>query len=153
MLQQKIIQLTFNMNNILIDTGFWYALYTERDEHYAKANKLVEYLEMGNILIPYPSLYETINTRFSKNIAGLRDFKTRLEQSNFELLEDEEYKSDAIELTFDSSLNLKKPISLVDMVIRQMLADDKLSINYLITFNPGDFIDVCTRRGIAIISE
>ncbi|MDP4187384.1 MAG: hypothetical protein Q8907_06285 [Bacteroidota bacterium] len=141
------------MNNILVDTGFWYALYTERDEYYIKANELVEYLELGNVLIPYPSLYETINTRFSKNTKGLCDFKSRLEQNNFELLEDEEYKSDAIQLTFESSLYMKKPISLVDMVIRQMLADDKLNINFLITFNPEDFIDVCIQHRIKIISE
>ncbi|NCO54003.1 MAG: hypothetical protein COS14_05115 [Bacteroidetes bacterium CG02_land_8_20_14_3_00_31_25] len=138
------------MTNILIDSGFWYALYNERDEHYNKANELIEYLTLGNIIIPYPCLYETINTRFAKN--NLSDFKLIIEKHSTILIEDNSYKSEALDLTFNSSIQLFKPYSLVDMVIRLMLEDETLNINYLISFNPEDFIDVCCKRRIEILS-
>jgi predicted nucleic acid-binding protein len=142
------------MKNILVDTGFWYALYNERDSIYhRKAIDMYEYLSLGKILVPYPSLYETINTRFAKNIQGLQEFKILLEKNNFEVLDDDDYKNDALELTFKSAISLKRPFSMVDIIIRQMLSDEKLSINYLISFNPGDFIDICMRRNIEIISN
>lgn len=37
-------------------------------------------------------------------------------------------------------------ISLVDGVIRQMLADENLRIDYLVTFNYKDFNDVLKRK-------
>jgi len=141
------------MDNVLIDTGFWIALYNERDKHYSKANELQEYLEIANVLVPYPSLYETINTRLTKKSLSLNDFKRQLEKNNFEIVQDDDYKADSLEITFNSSLINKRPLSLVDTIIRQMLADEHLNINYLISFNPGDFIDICTRRGIIIISD
>jgi len=138
------------MTNILIDTSFWYALYNVRDEHYNKANELIEYLSLGNIIIPYPCLYETINTRFAKN--NLSDFKRIIEKHSTFLIEDNSYKSEALDFTFNSSIKLFKPYSLVDMVIRLMLEDETLNINYLISFNPEDFIDVCCKRRIEILS-
>jgi predicted nucleic acid-binding protein len=142
------------MNNILIDTGFWYALYNEREkEYYNKAHELLDYLSLGNIIIPFPSLYETINTRFSKHIRGLEDFKRIIERNNAKLIDDSSYKSDALKLVFESSLLLKRPLSLVDLIIRLMLSDEKLDINYLISFNPKDFIDVCLKRRIQILSD
>jgi len=141
------------MNNILIDSGFWYALYDKRDSYYDKAQEIFEYFSIGNVLIPYPSLYETINTRFVKNEIGLRDFKLLITGQNVLLLDDQEYKSEALELTFKSALDLKKPFSLVDIIIRLMLADEKLRINYLISFNPGDLIDICGKRSISLLSD
>jgi len=141
------------MNNILIDSGFWYALYDRRDSYYTKAQEIFEFLSIGNVLIPFPSLYETINTRFAKNEIGLRNFKRLIDEPNIVLLDDQEYKSEAMELTFRSALDLKKPYSLVDIIIRLMLSDEKLKVDYLISFNPGDFIDVCGKRRISMLSD
>ena len=141
------------MNNILIDSGFWYALYDRRDPYYSKAQEIFEFLTIGNVLIPFPSLYETVNTRFVKNAIGLRDFKRLISKPNIVLLDDQEYKSEALELIFKSALDLKKPYSLVDIIIRLMLSDEKLRVNYLISFNPGDFIDVCGKRSISMLSD
>jgi predicted nucleic acid-binding protein len=141
------------MNNILIDTGFWFALYDKRDPNYWKATELFDFLSIGRIIIPYPSLYETINTRFVRNRHGLSEFKLFISNNDVHLLDDSIYKSDALNLTFDSSIFKDKNYSLVDMVIRLMLSDDNLNINYLISFNPGDFIDICIRRRIEILTE
>src|SRR4030042_1269773 len=84
------------MNNILIDTGFWFALYDKRDPNYWKATELFEYLSVGQIIIPYPSLYETINTRFVRNKQGLSEFKLLVYKSEVHLLDDSVYKSDEL---------------------------------------------------------
>ncbi|MBZ0247173.1 MAG: hypothetical protein K8H85_14635 [Cyclobacteriaceae bacterium] len=139
------------MNNIIVDSGFWYALFDSRDQHHDEANELAEYLEMGNIIMPFPTLYESINTRFTKRNAWMNEFNRLLNQDNVKLIDDIEYKDSALNHSFQSTLHLNKPLSLVDSVIRFMLDDDSLKIHYLLSFNVGDFIDICQRRNIEIM--
>lgn len=141
------------MNNILIDTCFWYALFDPRDSDHEKAIELLPYLDLGYLIIPYPTLYETINTRFSRNRAWVEEFEKILKNKNVQFIEDIEYKENALSLTFDSTLNKKRAFSLVDMVIRLMLEDVNIKIDYLISFNTGDFIDLCHKKGIKLIDK
>jgi len=138
--------------NIIVDTGFWFAFYDERDEYHSKAVELFEYLDMGKVIIPFPSLYETINTRFAKRVECMESFKRFIERENVYLVDDTSYKDAALELTVNSSNGLKKPFSLVDMVIRLMMSDVDMNIDCLLTFNKSDFIDVCLSRKIEILS-
>ena len=141
------------MYNVIVDSGFWYALYEERDEHHNKALELVEYLDMAMIIIPFPSLYELMNTRFTKRVEYMESFNKFLEGDSVVLVDDSSYRDIALDLTIDSSINLKKPYSLVDMIIRLMLSDVNMNIHYLLTFNKSDFIDICLYRNIEILSE
>jgi len=141
------------MNNIITDTGFWYALYDKRDQHHEKANELAEYLELGNILLPFPTLYESINTRFTRRKEWVKEFYKVIKKDNVVFIEDVEYKNDALNLSFENTINLNRPISLVDSVIRLMLDDKNLKVDYLITFNPGDFFDICKKRKIKLILD
>ncbi len=141
------------MNNILIDTGFWYGLYDRRDNYFDKANELYEYLSLCKILIPYPTLYETINTRFAKNKKGIEYFEKIINKPDVVLIDDVDYKAEALELTMNMAIRMNKPYSLVDTIIRLMLADKKLKIDYLISFNPEDFFDVCSKSNIEILYE
>jgi len=141
------------MNNIIVDTGFWFALYREKDAHHNKAVKLSEYLDIGEVIIPFPSLYETINTHFTKRVEYMDSFKRFINRKNVHLVDDSPYKDSALDLTINSSINLKRSLSLVDMIIRLMISDVKMNIKYLLTFNAGDFIDVCLPRKIEILSE
>jgi len=141
------------MNNILIDTCFWYALFDARDSNHHKALELVLYLDLGNVILPYPTLYETINTRFTRNKEWVEEFEKVLKNKNVQILEDLEYKENGLALTMDSILNKNRPISLVDMVIRLMLDDVNLKIDYFITFNTKDFIDLCYKKRIELINE
>ena len=50
--------------NLLLDSGFWYALYDVRDPFHERANTFATYLDFYTLVIPWPSLYETLNTRF-----------------------------------------------------------------------------------------
>lgn len=139
------------MTNILVDTCFWYALYDESDQYHATAQKIQDYLEYGNILIPHPVLYETLNTKFTKK--HIRRFDDYLKRDSTFLISDEKYKSIALNLVLESSIEGKRPMSLVDMTIRLMMEDVNLHIGALITFNVGDFVDICCPNRIELISH
>ena len=141
------------MNNIIIDSGFWFALYDPRDANHRNANNISEYLTLGNILMPYPTLYETINSRFAKRVHWMNEFENLVYQRNVNFIDDSDYKDEAINLTFNTNNLPIYAISLVDMTIRLMLDDNRLNIDYLISFDRHDFIDVCHKNFIEIISS
>ncbi len=66
--------------NILIDTGFWIALYNERDRYHNDAIEIIELIADSNLILPWPTLYETINTRFSKNADGISNFEELIKE-------------------------------------------------------------------------
>ena len=137
--------------NILIDTGFWFAYYDGSDEHHYEAKLIMEKLEFHQILIPYPSLYETIDTRFCKRKEWVEHFSHLISRPRCILIQDDPYKDCSLELSINSSLNHNWAISLVDMVIRQMIDDENLKTDAVITFNPGDFADICRKRNIICV--
>jgi len=136
---------------VLVDTGFWYALYTRGDGYYEQAQTKQELLEHANVLIPWPSLYETLNSRFAKNAVGLRSFEALLRQAHVILLADEPYRDMALEACFRTAFSRSRPIALVDMVIRLIVEDRNVRKHGLLTFNPRDFHDVCTRHRIEML--
>ncbi|MGB1204020.1 MAG: hypothetical protein ACPG5B_00150 [Chitinophagales bacterium] len=46
---------------------------------------------------------------------------------------------------------LNRKLSLVDMIIRNILKDINIRVDYLVTDNTRDFADVCAMRGVEII--
>ena len=62
--------------------------------------------------------------------------------------DDDSYRSEALELTLREQ---KRNISLVDNIIRLMLDDKNVGAKGLITFNVGDFQDVCQKNSIDIL--
>lgn len=70
-----------------------------------------------------------------------------------QLIDDEDYKNDALNFTFESSIRNNRPLSLVDNIIRLMLNDKQIKIDYLISFNNKDFIDVCLSRRIEFLNN
>lgn len=141
------------MTNVMVDTGFWYALFDPRDTYHTQANELVEYLELAQILIPYPTLYESLNTRFSRRNQWMEKFREILNRQNVILLDDTAYKREALDLTFELTLLQNRPLSLVDTVLRLMLDDSTLHIQYLLSFNAVDFLDVCLKKRIELIQN
>jgi predicted nucleic acid-binding protein len=134
--------------NILVDTGFWYALYREKDQHHSQAQSMQKYLEpVHNIILPYPVLYETLNTTFVEQKNWMFGFSEMLNRTTTILISDEPYKEKALSSVLTET---SRPMSLVDRVIRLMLDDDNLNINALITFNAGDFIDLCRNKRIEL---
>jgi predicted nucleic acid-binding protein len=131
---------------ILIDTGFWFALYDKGDGYHEKAVFLEELIYGNNFLIPWPTLYETINTKFCKNV--LFGFESFIKNPNTKLINDLSYRESNLLEVFDNS----RPLSLVDRIIRSILSDESFKIDYLITFNTGDFVDLCNYRRIEILN-
>ena len=55
------------MKSVIVDTCIWYALVDEKDVYAGCNEKIRQVLKHHVILVPYPSLYETINTKLIKN--------------------------------------------------------------------------------------
>ena len=142
------------MRNILIDTGFWFALYNSHDQYHIRTCDMMEYIntDINTIIILYPTLYETINTKFSSDIISMEKFKKILEDRNVFKLPDDDYRKDALDLTFKYSIGNKRNLSLADNIIRLILDSEKFNIDYLITFNVKDFSDVCKKKNIKILT-
>lgn len=100
--------------------------------------------------MPWPCFYETINTRFSKLKDYMQSFELFLNKDNVTLISDEDYKERALSLEFEYSKIGRRPFSLVDIILRKILSDETYKIDYLLTFNTGDFIDICNKRKIEI---
>jgi predicted nucleic acid-binding protein len=135
--------------SILIDSCFWFSLYDKRDSYHSKAIILAELISGNNLLITWPTLYETINTRFSKNLVWLNSFESHIYKSDTLLINDLGYRENVRSEIFSST----RPLSLVDRIIRSILSDESVKIDYLLTFNTGDFIDLCHYRRIEILNR
>jgi predicted nucleic acid-binding protein len=131
------------MKRIIIDTCVWYACFDKTDSNYQYSDKILKILNLHDIIIPFPTLYETINTRFVKNNYGQMDglFSFINNPSKVYLVDDSPYKDKAKSIVF-SSLNRNKSYSLVDMIIRLMMEDISLGEIAVMTFNVGDFVGV-----------
>ena len=133
---------------VLIDSGFWCALYEPRDQYYQEAQLIANLIEDKQLILPWPTLYEFINTRFIRRIDRLNAFNAQLTRTSINYLDDTGYKQAALNEVINRGL-----YSLVDSVIRQVLSDVNVKIDYFVTFNNADFDDICYRRKIEIISN
>ena len=139
------------MDSVVVDTGVWYALCDSRDSNNKKAEGKAELMSILNVVVPWPTVYETLRSKFVKNAMALRQFERLLKSPNVEFLGDEQYRFAAFERSLDSSLRESRPLSMVDCLIRLILDDDNTNIRYLATFNARDFFDVCDRKRVEMI--
>jgi hypothetical protein len=83
------------------------------------------------------------------------DWKKLHAENRLQLLSDIALREDVLEECF---LELQRPqphyrtLSFVDRVIRRLLSDANVRISAFITFNPGDFADVCATWDREMIS-
>lgn len=139
------------MEYALVDTGIWIAMFDPRDQHRERIEEISEYLEICHLILPWPTLYETLRTRLARNRDALKSFETYLKRPRISLVEDEPYRETALELCFSSALQAYRPLSMVDCLIRLILEDINVKVSYLATFNNADFIDICQKRQIEIL--
>ena len=133
----------------MVDTSYWYAICDRRDTHHDDAANRFAAFENHGIILPWPCLYETLDTSFVENPRAMHRFETISRRPNVELLDDARYREHAYEQTIRTAG--KRPISLVDMVMRLMLDDVDVRVDGLLTFNPKDFHDVCRKRGLEML--
>lgn len=143
------------MSTICVDSGFLIALYDETDEYHESAQQyFITYFEKpGNeLLVPWPILYESISTRMARNRKRIttlhRDWKYLETQEQLILLDDKEFRLPALDECFKE---IQRPqaqyraLSLTDRIIRKMLSEPNIKIDYFITYNHGDFVDICKK--------
>jgi len=136
---------------ILLDTGFWFALYDSRDAHHEEALTLADDLAFDQLVLPWPCLYETLNTRFVRRSGWLASFRGLLRRRNVKMLEDGPYRERALAFVLESGGTAMR-LSLVDAVMREMLRDLSVRLDAMVTFNELDFADLCLRRNIEMLS-
>ena len=139
------------IRNILVDSGFWFALYDGRDQYHQQALEKSRLLDSVTVLLPWPCLYETINTRFCKQRKAVAEFEAFLSRPGVVLLEDEPYRENALEAVFVNGRTGRRPLALVDMVLRLILEDPNVRKHGILTFNPGDFADLCGKHSIELL--
>lgn len=61
------------MKRILVDSCIWFACFDKTDSNHSYAGKIFNVLNLHQIIVPFPTLYETVNTRFVKNTYGQMD--------------------------------------------------------------------------------
>ena len=145
--------------NICVDSGFFYALFEPRDVNHRTAiysfDTHIDPKRASNkLLFLWPVLYEMINTRFVKfHIEKFNWLVRYLENKNLiEYIDDTEYREDCLIESLDFS-DYYRNLSLVDRVIRKALYDYELRIDGVITFDPGDFIDICKQRKLRLLCQ
>lgn len=139
------------MKHVLVDTGFWYAAFDSKDPYHQQAQDKMEFLGLCHLLIPWPTMYETLCTRLVRNKFQLQQFEIFLKKPNISYLDDAPYREEALSLSMKSSLRRGRPLSMVDCMIRLTLEDENTKVNYLATFNEIDFSDLCSSCSFEII--
>lgn len=134
---------------VLIDTGFLYGYCDARDQHHDRALELFEQIKYFNLYLAWPVTYETLRTRCVRNKLSVGIFEKFLRDTQIEYIDDSIYRQAVLNQTIKSAVR-GRPISMVDMVLRFIL-EQLPRIDALVTFNIGDFQDVCRKRNIKII--
>ena len=138
---------------ILTDTGFWLSLLDPLDQFHNDSEAIAELIQNYTLILPWPCLYETLNTRLIRKRERLLHFEQLTSKSNIILMDDLSYRNDALLNVYNFSRSQGVTYSLVDNVIREILKDVNVKINYLVTFNSSDFKDICDKRNVGIFGN
>jgi hypothetical protein len=142
------------MARVLLDTCIWYALCDIKDTSAPREtiDNIYERLAPHSIILPWPVAYETLWTGFVKKKLVLERFEQEAKKPRTILFDDTSYRDKAFELVFESSLRRNRPLSMVDCLIRLLIEDVNVKVDHFVTFNVGDFHDVCRKRRIELWS-
>jgi hypothetical protein len=124
-----------------------------KDQFHSTSLAIAELLEDNKILFPWPCLYETISTHLTRRREQLLYLEEIISKSNIVLFHDDDYKEEALKQVFQFNRTAGFTYSLTDSVIREILKDINVKVNYLVTYNLPDFQDICNQRLIEIINE
>lgn len=136
---------------VVVDAGFWYALYDARDALHDQANAKASHIDSLTLVFPWPTLYETLGTRFVKNRSGIERLAILLKRPNVRFIDDTPYREAALDATLSEARLGTRAISLCDMIIRLMIEDVNVRIHAILTFNKKDFSDVCRSARVEML--
>ena len=137
------------IGGLLVDTGFFFALHTKSDPYHVDAESKKNLLDTSQLILPWPVLYETLNTKFVGTLGAI-DWFDRLVQSPTTLLLDDTGYRDACYQTVLSESSRKRRLSLVDTILRSIIEDTNVRVARILTFNHRDFVDVCQQHQVEI---
>ena len=136
-------------STVLVDTGFLYALFDPRDQFNSQAVEKAGVLDRHTSILPWPILYEVLKTRFVKKTQSLLQLEALQKQAHVVLLSDLPYREPALQAVYRSAP--RRSLSLVDMVLRLMIEDVNVRTDAVLTFNPGDFANVCAKHRVKLL--
>lgn len=143
---------TMSRESVLVDSGFFFALYNQRDSNHAEAIEKAEWLSDLAVVIPWPILYDTVNTRFARRPKTMDQFRRILRKPDTRLIDDKPYRNDVFQGMFTRikpQLNVSP--SLVDSVVYEILSDVNVPVHAMLTFNLRDFERICWSSGVEIL--
>lgn len=144
--------------HLLVDSGFFIALLDPRDRYHTEAGKKEEWLDIYSLVVPWPVLYETVNTRFTRQMTRRPANRARFEhlvlrsEPQTIRLDDSSYRHKAYA---DTLAQAKEPggstRSLVDAILHAIIEDPEVHIDAMLTFNLRDFGTVCQSNRVALL--
>ena len=139
------------MKYLLFDTCFWFGLLCPQDSDHQKAEQMFKEFVNSEvrILVPYPTLYETLNTEFVDNKMILYEFNRILsDKEHVILVDDEKYKDNAYDKTIRQHKDTK--VSLVDNIIMEIARANEIKVDGIVSFNERDFGPFCKERQMTL---
>lgn len=127
------------MKTILLDTGYWIALFNPEKEK--EKQKVVEFVSQiidennYSILIPFPTFYEFLNSKLSRKKSEGFNLETELSKNKYKKIYDDKYREKALKNFSEKFSFAVGDVSLVDEVIKEMIDDDKLKTDIIVTFD------------------
>jgi predicted nucleic acid-binding protein len=139
-----------NNQKVVLDSGFWIALYEPEKEPIKSeiASTIAEVIDESIICIPWPTMFEFVNSRLGRRDT-LNQFKRITERPNAFLINDTKYRKAALDGVFNKHLKHYGDISLVNEVIKLMIEDPSLQIDYFVSFDEA-LCNFAASRGIDI---
>lgn len=125
------------MKTIILDTCYWIAVFNpEKEKDKQEIVKFVSELIDENhyeILIPFPTLYEFLNSKFSRKKSI--NIETELAKPKYIKIYDNEYRDKALKNFLQQISISNYGVSLVDEDIKEMIEDVKLRTDIIVTFD------------------
>ncbi len=138
------------IGGLLIDTGYFFALHTESDRYHTVADSKKDLVETAQVILPWPVLYETLNTKFVGTPGAIEWFDRLIKSPTTVLLDDTRYREMCYQ-TIVSSSRQSRRLSLVDVILRSIIEDTNVRVAGILTFNHRDFVDVCQRHQVEMV--
>lgn len=138
---------------VLVDTSFLFALFDPREPHHAEAQANQDWLDACSIVLPWPILYETMNTRLARRKAQVAKLDAIVRRPSTERLDDSPYRMECYDKVSESWNGRGLGTSLVDSVMLAILDDSNVRIDAVLSFNDRDFRQFCREKNIAYLRE
>lgn len=139
-----------NNQFVLCDSGFWISLYYPLKDPRAteEAQAIAELIDNCIICIPWPTMYEFLNSKLSKT-GGMFEFEKAVNNPNNKLISDSTYKQNALKNLFIANRYTPNEVSLVDEVIKLIIDDRNYRFDYFISVDQ-DLQNYARSKGIEI---